>query len=894
MSSVIERGPADSRVNWDLFGAGRGLVRRGALFDRLSAPEAGRVVLVCASAGSGKTVLLRSWVRAAGLQERVGWVSVARGERDAQRFWLSVVDALASVATAVRRIDPSPGFRGEAVVEQLLDDLASLEETVLLVVDDLHELQSADGRSLFEEFLHRLPRRLRVVVASREDPRLALHRLRLAGELTEVRPDELRFSEQEARDLLRASGVALSDRGMTLLHERTEGWVAGLRLAAISLAHHPDPERFVREFSGSERTVADYLLDEVLERQPPEVRDLLLRTSILDRVTGSLADHLTGGSGAERILQELEDANAFVSSLDVGRSWFRYHHLFADLLQLELRRGMPEVVAPLHRAASEWYEHEGDALEAIRHAQAARDWPLASRLMADHSLGLTLDGRTGAVSERLNAFPPDVIAGDPELALVSGTVRLLEGSLDECAAFLDLAARQAPVVGGDRRRSFELLLAELLLVLARWRGDLDTVLESLPSVEAALAAQPAGVLGRSDTMRSIAMLNLGVAELWAARLADARRDLEQALALARRAHRPWLAIPCLGHLGIAGPWTGLSFSDGLRLSEEAIRIADAHGWNDDPAIVTGLATGAISMLWLGRLEDAERWLDRAERTLQPDGEPATELIVHHARGLLRLAQGRLEEALTALCAAERLQGLLADRHPFTLQTQARVLQTQARMGKLAAARATLAQVSEREGDSSEVRIGSAYIHLSAGEAERALEALGPVVERLAPMTHPASAVTEAEVLGALAHDQLGDGRGAEDSLERALELAEPQGIILPFILASAQDILERLPRHRTAHATLRRTILDVLVGSAPGPRGNVAPLREDLSEAELRVVRYLPSNLRAPEIAAELFVSTNTIRTHLRHIYSKLDAHGRAEAVARARELGLLAPSRRQ
>ena len=212
-----------------------------------------------------------------------------------------------------------------------------------------------------------------------------------------------------------------------------------MRLAAISLAHHPDPERLVTEFSGSERNVAGYLLAEVLERQPPEVREMLLRTSVLDRVCGPLADFLTGGSGAERMLQELEDANAFVTSLDAGRSWFRYHHLFADLLQLELRRAAPAVVGSLHRAAAQWHEQEGYIVEAIRHAQAARDWTLASRLLADHHIDLTFDGRTGSISQLLSVFPDDVVAADAELALVFATARLLHGALEKSAAYVDLA-----------------------------------------------------------------------------------------------------------------------------------------------------------------------------------------------------------------------------------------------------------------------------------------------------------------------------------------------------------------------------------------------------------------------------------------------------------------------
>ena len=889
MRGLIERVLPARQVGSEPHASHRGLVHRSALFRRLSAARSGKVILLCAPAGSGKTVLMRSWAEAEGLSDRMAWVQVERGERDGQRFWLSVIGALSRVLKEVQRIEPAPSFAGEATVCQLVDDLASLDEPALLVIDDLHELASADAVRWLQLFLSRLPSPIGVVFATREDPRLGLHRLRLAGELAELRGPDLRFSLEETRELLHMTGITLSDDGLALLYERTEGWAAGLRLAAISLARHPDPERFVAEFSGSERTVAGYLLEEVLERQPAEVREMLLRTSVLERVSGPLADYLTGGTGAERILQELEDANAFVTSLDVGRSWFRYHHLFSDLLQLELRRVAPASVASLHRAAAQWHEREGYFADAIRHAQAARDWPLASRLLADHHLDLTLDGRWGTICQLLSTFPDDAVAADAELALAFATAKLMDQQLDQGAAYVDLAERHADGVKRERRPRFDVLLAVLRLVLTRWRGDLKAVFESIGALEDALAALPGDERALSDALRSAAAQNLGVAELWSTRVDDARRHLEQALELARRARRPWLEIPCLGHLGIAGPWTGLPLSAGLQLSEEAVNIGDLHGWSDDPVILTPLATGAMALVWLGRFDEAERWLERAKRTLHPEGEPASELIAHHARGLLCLAQGRFDEALAAFRAAERMQTLLADRHPFALQTRARLLQTQARMDELAAARAALAGISEEDRESSQVRMAAAVIHLAECEPEQAIDVLGPVIDGSAPTIHRPSAATEAQWLHTVACHQLGDQRAADRSLERALDLAEPEGLVLPFILVPAPELLERLPRHRTAHATLLRTILAVLAGvSAPG-RGEPRALLEELSEAELRIARYLPSNLKAPEIAAELCVSANTVRTHIRHVYAKLDAHDRNDAVARARELGLLA-----
>ncbi|HSO97529.1 MAG TPA: LuxR C-terminal-related transcriptional regulator [Solirubrobacteraceae bacterium] len=893
MLSIIDAPPPASRARGEQEFGTRALVRRYGLFQRLSEARAHGVTLLCAPAGSGKTVLVRSWLDAMGLRERAAWVSVARGEDDAQRFTLSVIDALAAVTPAVQRAAPTPTLHGEAVLDGLLGALESLDDPVLLVIDDLHELRSASALMWLERLLVMLPEQLQVVLATREHPRLRLHRLRLAGNLTELRAVDLLFSLDETSELLQMAGITLSDRGLALLHERTEGWVAGLRLAAISLSRHADPERFVREFSGSERTVAGYLLAEVLERQPAEVRELLLRTSVLERVSGPLADFLTGGSGSERILQELEDAGAFVTSMDVRRSWFRYHRLFADLLALELRRTAPASVGSLHRAAAQWYEHEGCIIEAIRHAQAARDWPLASRLLAQNHLDLTLDGRAGAISELLRAFPDDVAAADGQLALVFAVARLTEQELEQSAGYVDAARRLADAVPQESRARFDSLLALLRLVIARRRSDLETAIDAMQVLETALAGQPAREGALNEEFRAIALESLGVTELWASRFADARRHLEGALALARRAERPRLEIADLGHLAIAHPLTGRSFSDALEASETAVRIADAHGYSEDPALLTALAAGGMASLWLGRLDEADRSLARAHRTVPPDGEPASQLILHHAQGLLCLAQGQPEAALAALRNAQRMQRRLAGRHAFATAVRARLVQAQAVMGQLAAARETLAGASEAERDWAEMRVAEAIVALARHEPEDALDVLGPATEGAAPAIHRPSVTTEAQVLDALARERLGDQRAAEASLERALELAEPEGIVLPFILAPVEAMLERQPRHHTAHATLRRTILDVLAGSPVGPRGERPELLDELSDAELRVVRYLPSNLRAPEIAAELCVSTNTIRTHLRHIYAKLDAHGRSEAVSCARHFGLLAPGLR-
>jgi LuxR family transcriptional regulator, maltose regulon positive regulatory protein len=870
----------------------RGVVPRDALLHVLSTAAPGGVILLCAPAGSGKTVLLRSWPASDGSDDRVAWVSVERGEHDAQRFWPTLIDALAGAMGddgLVARVGATSPFCANDVLERLLSELRALEEPTVLVIDDLHELRSAGALRLLELFLTRVPAQLTVVLATREHPRLALHRLRLAGTLTEIRGPDLRFSLHETRDLLETSGITLSDDAVGLLHERTEGWVAGLRLAAISLTGHPDPERFVREFSGSERTVAGYLMAEVLEHQPRDVRDVLLRTSVLERVSGPLADVLTGGSGSERILQELEDANAFVTSLDVGRSWFRYHQLFADLLQLELRRTAPAVIRSLHRAAARWCEEHGYPVEAIRHAQAAADWPDAARLLADSYVGLGLDGRVATLRQLLAAFPREAATDDAELAETFAGARLFEGRVEDAAAYIDLAERVATTVSDDRRSRFELRKATTRLSLARRRGDLPAALEAMQSVEAALEAQPASELPRTVAYRAAALMNLGIAELWSRRIPNARRPLDEALALARTIERPLLEIGCLSHLGIAAPLGGEPLQDGLRLAERAVAVAEAHGWGHDPIIAPALAIHALELAWLGRFEEAQRGLERAQRALVAAAEPVIEVVARHALGLLRFGERRLEEALAAFRDAARLKALLSEDVPL-IDPLARMLQVQARMGQTTAARAVLAELGEDERHRPGMRIAVATLDLAQDSPQRALEVLAPMIDGSEqPIQLPMESI-DALVLDAAVRDEIGDARAAGESLERALELAERDGIILPFALAPVGPLLVRHPESRTAHATLLTEILELLAGYSPRPNGATRPLPDDLSDAELRVVRYLPSNLKAPEIAAELYVSPNTVRTHLRHIYAKLDAHSRSEAVARAREFGLVAP----
>ena len=337
-----------------------GIVERRPLFGQLAG--AARVTQLSALAGSGKTFLLRSWIKAAELDRTAAYVTVPRDARDPKLLLPCLVAALRSTAAGAKRVRPltAPELDSRASLERLLEDLRSLQERVWLVIDDLHELRSDEALRQLELLLMRGPPALRIVLASRHQMPLGLHRLRLAGELTEIRTADLRFTLEESRALLAASGVKLSEVDLARLQQRTEGWAAGLRLAALAILSCSTPERKAISFCGSEQMTAEYLYAEVLDGQPEEIRQLLRRTSLLEQVNGALADHLTGSSGGERILRALEQSNAFVFSLDAERSWFRYHPLLADILRFELRQSTPAELTRLHAAAAEWYaKHDG-------------------------------------------------------------------------------------------------------------------------------------------------------------------------------------------------------------------------------------------------------------------------------------------------------------------------------------------------------------------------------------------------------------------------------------------------------------------------------------------------------------------------------------------------------
>jgi LuxR family maltose regulon positive regulatory protein len=875
-----------------------GVVSRPGLFELLG--QAGRVIEVSAPAGSGKTLLLRSWIGESGLAACTAWVAVQGEERDPQRFWLSVLGVLRDTVAGsklVRPLTAAPDLDGWAVIERLLADLSGLQDRVWLVIDDVHELRSSEALRQLELLVMRAPAQLRFVLATRHDLRLGLHRLRLEGELTEIRTADLRFTLDEARVLFEAAGIPLADSALGRLYERTEGWAAGLRLAALSLAGHPDPDRFAAEFSGSERTVAEYLLAEVLDRQPEPVRRLLLRTSVLERVNGELADLLTGGSGGERLLQQLEQAGAFVVALDARRSWFRYHQLFADLLQLELRGSASADLPALHAEAAVWYDEHGYLVEAVRHAQAAEDWGLAARVLSDHWVGFGLNGLGATAHELLTGFPAGVIAADAELAARMAGDELARGSLEEAERYLALAAQGLESVPADRRGRSQVVLAVVRMRFARQRGDLPAVAEQAQQLMAPAEAADPAALGLGGDLRVLALIDLGIAELWTARFAEADRHLEDGIALARQLGRPYLEVTGLAHWAQLVSWR--SFPLGAKRSTQAIELAGRHGWTEEPIVGVAYVALGMAMVALGRLEEAERSLEHAERTVRTEAEPAAGMRLRYARGLLAVVTGRPETALGAFRAAERLAGLLVNEHTLARRLRSHVLQTLVRLGQTQRVELALTEMAGPERDRAEMRNAVAVLRIAQDDPEAATVALAPVIDGSAPLMNAHLWDVQAWLLEAIARDALGDTGAARRALERALHLAKPEGLLFPFLLDPAPGLLERHRRTGTAHAILISEILDLLAGRKPAaPSGHQTGveqgLREPLSQSEVRILRYLPTKLSVPEIADQLYLSVNTVKTHMRHLYDKLGVHRRHEAVEQARALGLLAPSPRR
>jgi LuxR family transcriptional regulator, maltose regulon positive regulatory protein len=867
----------------------RGLLDREDLLHQLDRAVSKRVTIVSAPPGSGKTSLLRAWADRATNPRRVALVSVSRGEQSAQSFWCDVLDAVRRPERSVGP-QPQPAPTVAADTGQLLDrivsEVAGNAEPVVLVIDDLHELRSADALAQLDHLVELLPSSARLVLSSRRDPPIRLHRLRLADEIAEIRAGDLLFTERETRELLAWSGISLSDAGVGALHQRTEGWAAGLRLAAISLSGHRDPERFVAEFSGTDRAIGEYLMAEMLERQPSEVQSMLLRTSLVDRMNGELADLLVDGSGSEQMLLELEDANAFVVSVDAAHTWFRYHQLLADFLRLELRRTSADQVQELHRRAARWFADQGYVVEAVRHALAAGDWPDAARLVSDHSFRWVLDGQAGTIRTVVQAFPEGASADHPDLALAHAAAELNEGRLEEAATQLALAESHIQSAPAARRRRLVVAIASLRLAMARRSGQFSEVIEQLELLDASIADESNEQITMDSELRGVALLNLGIVETWSGRLADAERHLSEGAALARMIGRPYLEVACRAHQGF--PSTLVSVATARERGHQAVALAERHGLDDRPILAPALGAIGCIGIWMGEFEEGERWLRRAWGVASAHVDPAGAVFLHVTTGMLHAGRGQHQSALKEFVAAAHAQSLLSGVHSLAPLIAGWVAATQARLGMPDQARATLTAFSDEGEQMGPIQNARAVIHITDGEPATALEVLRDMRDSM-PRGCPTFTVVEAHLLAASAYLSLRNRHAAAAATEAALAAAEPGRLIFPFAMTASTELLGTLRAHKTAHGALLGDILDLLCRSGPATTDRQrSPDIAELSPTELRVLRFLPTNLTRSEIASELYVSVNTVNTHFRRIYSKLGARDRSSAVLRAREGGLL------
>ncbi len=510
-------------------------------------------------------------------------------------------------------------------------------------------------------------------------------------------------------------------------------------------------------------------------------------------------------------------------------------------------------------------------------------------LLADHWPGLYLGGQEATVQALMAGFPARASAADAELAAVAAADELARGSLEAAERYLGLAERGAASVPEGRRGQAQVLLGVVQLLLARRHGNLPAVAEQAQWLQALAEAPDAAQPGLGDELRAFALVKIGDCETWGGRLDEAKSHLEQGVAVARRIGRPYLEFMGLvyrAEIELNRP----SFPQAAEGARQAIDLAERHGWTDDPDACNAFMTLGAALAWQGRLAEAEAWVQRAERTIRAEANPAVAMGCQYVRGQLELGRGRVADALAAFRAAERLAG----PHPLARPLRAWLVHALVRLGETEDGEQVLADLGERDRDRGEMRIAAAALRLTQDDPHAATVALAPVLDGSAAVGWR-SWLVEAFLLEAIARDALADQATAGLALERALDLAEPDSALMWFLMHPAPGLLERHARQHTAHAALIAQILDLLGGNAPAPlsAGPRAPL-EPLTRSEVRVLRYLPTHLTAPEIATELSVSTATVKTHLRNLYAKLGAHSRAEAVASARALGLLAPAAHQ
>jgi LuxR family maltose regulon positive regulatory protein len=909
------------------------LVSRPRLIERLNAGLQCKLTLISAQAGFGKTTLLGEWISqlSAGSfhladgsppaysllpTPKIAWISLDEGDNDPARFLAYLLGALQQVDETIGRSTqaglptpqllsvtsaPQPSTEAiESLLVALINDIGEAAVPLVLVLDDYHLIQASPVHQVVDFLLEHQPPHVHLVISAREDPLLSLPRWRVRNQVVEIRDRDLRFTGEEATLLLNEMlGLGLSPGAVELLEARTEGWVAGLQLAALSL-QECDPARaevFIAAFAGDDRHVAEYLVDEVLRRQPEDLDDFLHYTSILHRLSAPLCDAVLAGLGlpaSQPKLERLDAANLLIP-LDDKRQSYRYHHLFADMLRQRLERKYPDRLADLHRRASRWYEQAGDVEEAIYHAFAVPDVLLAAQLAERYGSRMINDGRIATVMEWLERIPADIIDTHAYLCLGGAWAFALVG--DEKTAERYVQAGEAALsifetfydAGEGRVISREEVRGTLTAVrafCARMRGDVASVIEHS---QQALEQLPADAYAT----RCVLTLNLGLLQLDNWELDAAGQAFGEAFETAVKSEENiYVAVGALNLLGNVLEIQG-------ELSEAAERYRQA--------IELGSSTPIASLGYLGlaeiqyqrnELPAALQHLDKALELAPGASHVEVTISAHLLRARLALAAGDLRQAQASLDQVDSLLQAHASPHFDTDQAVIR--------GELYLAQGdikTLAQhVTGRSLQPAELaawaetsrmlwrRLGEylllVQLVLAQGQADEALALLESVVTAAEASRH-ALVLIKAKILQALACRLKRNATQAQRCLESALALAEPQGYVSPFL--SASQPLDGLLRQLIAQdirAAYAQKILQAL--RVPSPDAAFAPLREPLTERELQILRLLAAGLSSTEVAKELILAVSTVRSYIKTIHQKLDAHSRDEAIARGRQLDLL------
>jgi LuxR family transcriptional regulator, maltose regulon positive regulatory protein len=890
-----------------------GFVVRPRLVGRLVPAPGGELTLVCAPAGFGKTVLLADWARRG--QRPVAWLSLDAADNDPARFWRHVAAALDTVRPGVAQhvaallgggLQPT-SF--EAVVTALVNELAGVAEEVVLVLDDYHLIQAPQVHQSVEFLLARPPACLRLVLASRADPPLPLARLRARGQLVELRENDLRFTPAEAAELLHAAvGAELPEAALAVLQERTEGWVAGLQLAALSLQGRGDIAAFVEGFSGSHRYVLDYLTEEVLDRQPEQLRTFLLETSILERLSGSLCDAVTGHTDSQQLLEQIERANLFLQPLDEERRWWRYHQLFADLLRARLHQQRPERVPELHRAAAAWFEAHGLAEEAVHHAGAAGEAAWVARLMERHFPGLLWVSEDTTLSRWLAELPASVVR-EPWLCVALASLAAMGGRLEEAERLLVAAERapagaagtQGPPAGTPVR-----LAEDLPSVIAMYRANFARIHgDAGPATRFAHQAQ-AELAGDDPLTRAVVEWNLTQADLLGGRLEGVEHALRRVMAAYQAAGAPLQAAAVcydlaqvqqgLGRLGAA-----------ITTCREALELAAV-----DPDLSPAAAAHARLAELLRERDEPDAALDHATRGVElcrQHGFAWSLAVALAALAWIRQAQGDPDGARAAMAEAERAlpDPRLVDLFNPAPAQAARLALAQGRVEDAARFVRDRGLGPEDEPGYPREReyLVLARVLLAQQAPQRALGLLARLHAAAAAQGRTGS-VIQVRVLQALARSASGDHAGALETLAGALTLGAPEDWLRVFLdegppmatLVRKLLVGRRQQRPAAADAIPREYLARLadafeqtgLPIRPPTSRGGVvvAGLVEPLTARELEVLGLLAVGASNRAIAEQLVVTPETVKKHLSHLFDKLGVTNRTQAVARARQLGLL------